>query len=50
MEYCAGENLRNYLDSCQNGIPTHKILRMFKKILDGVNAIHQRGILHRDLK
>ena len=50
MEYCAGENLRNFLDASKKDISTQKTLRMFRKLLEGVKAIHQRGILHRDLK
>jgi len=50
MEYCAGENLRNYLDSSKRTVFPDKVLKMFKKLLEGVNAIHKRGILHRDLK
>jgi serine/threonine protein kinase len=50
MEYCAGENLRNFLDSSKRTVVPDKILKMFKKLLEGVNAIHKRGILHRDLK
>jgi len=50
MEYCAGENLRNYLDSSKRTVVPDKVLKMFKKLLEGVNAIHKRGILHRDLK
>jgi len=50
MEYCAGENLRNYLDTSKNDVSQQKTLKMFRKLLEGVKAIHQRGILHRDLK
>jgi len=50
MEYCAGENLRNYLDSSKRTVFPDKVLKMFKRLLEGVNAIHKRGILHRDLK
>jgi len=50
MEYCAGENLRNFLDSSKRTVVPDKVLKMFKKLLEGVNAIHKRGILHRDLK
>lgn len=50
MEYCAGQNLRNYLDSPEKKECREKLLKMFKKLLEGVDAIHKRGILHRDLK
>lgn len=50
MEYCSGQNLRNYLDTPGRRVCSSKILQMFRKILEGVNTIHKRGILHRDLK
>ena len=50
MEYCAGQNLRNYLDAPEKKACREDLLKMFKKLLEGVDAIHKRGILHRDLK
>mmetsp|Transcript_18871 Transcript_18871/g.16302 ORF Transcript_18871/g.16302 Transcript_18871/m.16302 type:complete len:216 (-) Transcript_18871:467-1114(-) len=50
MEFCPGLSLRSYLDSQTKEMQRIKILKMFRNILEGVQAIHSRGILHRDLK
>jgi len=50
MEYCSGQSLKYYLENTKKQMNREKSLGMFKKLLEGVNAIHSRGILHRDLK
>jgi serine/threonine protein kinase len=50
MEYCAGQSLRYYLENPKRRVNRQKALEMFKRLLEGVDAIHSRGILHRDLK
>jgi translation initiation factor 2-alpha kinase 4 len=50
MEYCPGQSLRYYLENPKRKVVREKALEMFKKLLEGVHAIHSRGILHRDLK
>ena len=50
MEYCSGDSLMNYLDGPRNPHNHTEIFKIFKQILEGVSAIHETGILHRDLK
>lgn len=52
MEYFKGNTLSKYI---QKGITDEDIMDIFKKILEGVKALHntiinQHGIIHRDLK
>jgi serine/threonine-protein kinase len=49
MEFIDGLNLKEYIKN--NGIPDLKTCyRILLDILDGVNAIHDRGYIHGDLK
>ncbi|HEY8751524.1 MAG TPA: serine/threonine-protein kinase, partial [Tepidisphaeraceae bacterium] len=52
MNYIAGMDLGQYMLRRQQKDPDDpsKLLRMFLKICDAVNAAHQKGIIHRDLK
>ena len=50
MEYCSGQSLKYFLDSPQRVFDHEASISMFKKILEGVKAIHSKGIIHRDLK
>lgn len=49
MEYVDGESLRERLDR-RGLLPSGEALRLFRSILDGVRAAHDRGVVHRDLK
>ena len=48
MDYVDGEDLKKFID--KNDITEQKALMLFRKILEGVNAIHAQHIVHRDLK
>jgi len=50
MEYCSGQSLKYFLDNPQRILDHKTSICMFKKILEGVKAIHSKGIIHRDLK
>ena len=54
MEYSNGgslyQNLNDYIKKYGHPFPEKLVQRIMKKILTGVNFLHQRGIIHRDLK
>ncbi len=49
LEYCEGGTLRSHLTT-NNPLPFHQTKSLTADILKGLSAIHQRGILHNDLK
>ena len=54
LEYCNGGSLLQYLYDyiTRNGkpFPENLVRHLMKQILKGVNSLHARGIIHRDLK
>ncbi|MCP4544940.1 MAG: tetratricopeptide repeat protein [bacterium] len=48
MEYIHGTSFDRYLADAKPSIEAR--LKLFMKICDAVNAAHQRGVIHRDLK
>ena len=54
MEYCNGgslhKNLYDYIKNYGQAFPEKLVQRIMKKILTGVNFLHQKGIIHRNLK
>lgn len=49
MEYCGGKTLKDLIEKglCQN---EDKVWCLFREILQGLNHIHEQGMIHRDLK
>ena len=50
MEFCDGQNLKEFLENTDGNRNPLDLLMMFKQILTGVDEFHENGILHRDLK
>ena len=52
MNYISGMNLSEYMKDRLKKDPADpsKLLRLFLKICDAINAAHRLGIIHRDLK
>jgi eukaryotic-like serine/threonine-protein kinase len=49
MEYVEGENLRDALRR-EGRLPVNETLRILEGVAAGLDAIHQQGIVHRDVK
>jgi eukaryotic translation initiation factor 2-alpha kinase 4 len=49
MEYCRNKTLK---DLIEKGLyqDIDKVWRLFREILQGLNHIHDQGMIHRDLK
>eukprot|EP01065_Artemidia_motanka_P047570 TRINITY_DN7473_c1_g1_i1.p1 TRINITY_DN7473_c1_g1~~TRINITY_DN7473_c1_g1_i1.p1 ORF type:complete len:658 (+),score=151.67 TRINITY_DN7473_c1_g1_i1:50-2023(+) len=48
MELCDGGDLRSWLNDRQPSV--HEVLEVVRQVLVGLQVVHSRGILHRDLK
>ena len=49
MEYVAGRNLRDYIQSPRKLLVPH-VLSLMTQLLDGLHYAHERGVIHRDIK
>ena len=50
MEYIADGSLRDVLDKRPNGLPPEELRRWFEGVAAGLGLLHERGLVHRDLK
>ena len=49
MDYYEGRTLQGYVDQQQGRIPEPEALSVLHALLDGLEAVHREGILHRDV-
>ena len=50
MEYVAGNSLAGVLDRYPTGMPENEIRVWLKGLVEGVDYLHDHGVIHRDLK
>ncbi len=50
MEYVAGKSLERVLEEHPQGLPLEEVRRWLSGIVAGVSFLHERGLVHRDLK
>lgn len=50
MEYIEGATLSEEMARHPNGLPLEQVQRWLKGIVEGVEFLHQSGIIHRDMK
>ncbi len=50
MEYVDGPSLRTVIDSNPGGLPVDTVQNIMRGILEGLQAAHDAGLVHRDVK
>lgn len=50
MDYYEGRSLGDYLAQLDHGVETSAAVSMMLSVLDGLQFVHDRGVLHRDVK
>lgn len=50
MDYMEGGTLRDYFNSRKLKLDIHEVRDLASQILTGVEVIHEKGFIHRDLK
>lgn len=50
MDYYAGSTLGDYLDNLNLAIPADTTVRLMGPVLTGLEFVHRKGVLHRDIK
>ena len=50
MDYQRGQNLADYVKKRKGGLSTHLLMTLFPPLLDALELIHSRSLLHLDIK
>ena len=53
MEYCEGQNLKDFIDeNIKNNqlIEENKLYKIIRQLCEGIKEIHDKNIIHRDIK
>lgn len=50
MDYYEGRSLGDYLSQLEQPVETQAAVSMMLSVLDGLQFVHDRGVLHRDVK
>jgi eukaryotic-like serine/threonine-protein kinase len=50
MDYLKGKSLDDMIAECTTPPPLARVLEILVPVLDGLAAVHERGVVHRDLK
>ncbi|XP_069173757.1 mitogen-activated protein kinase kinase kinase 4 isoform X4 [Procambarus clarkii] len=50
MEYCDEGTLESLATSTETGLPEESVRKYTRQLLEAVNALHEKGIVHRDIK
>jgi len=50
MDYYPGISLGEYLATIRPRLPAEVAVRLLRPVLDGLHYVHERGVVHRDLK
>ena len=50
LEYCEGGSLRQLYKKLKKGLPEYQIINYVRQILEGLNYLHEQGVVHRDVK
>lgn len=50
LEFCGGGSLRQLYLSLGHGLPESDIIGYVRPVLEGLNYLHEQGVVHRDVK
>lgn len=50
MEYCDEGTLESLATSTETGLPEELVRKYTRQLLEAVHTLHERGIVHRDIK
>ena len=50
MDYCQGVNLAEYMEQQGGVLSEQAVMHLIMPILEGLQELHNRGVLHRDIK